>query len=263
MHGKAGVVIASFLLVFLASNGLFAQKKDTGPGISGRRSGSATATSYSGSPKVLRLPKYDRQLFHFGFLLGINQSSFSVRYVENLAKYDSVYTIRQQPQMGFDLGIISDLRLHNHFNLRFIPTLQFVERKINFQLNGRNDSSYIVTKPITSYLMNFPLDLKFKSERINNWRAYVVGGARVGFDMGSNSKVKEQTKQREILKLNRLDYGIQLGVGFDFYLDYFKFSPELKMVYGLNNVLVKDGGVYSNPIERLNTKMFLLTFHFE
>lgn len=257
------IVFFLLLLTVGFQNSSFAQKKGDGPAISSKKSGTLSATSHTGRSKVLRLPKYDRQLLHFGFLLGMNYSSFSVRYEKDLARFDSVYTIQQQPQPGFDLGIISDLRLGSYFNLRFTPTLQFVERKLNFSLNGRNDSSYIVTKPITSYLMSFPLCLKFKSERINNWRAYLVGGARFGVDMGSNSKVKDQKKDKDLIKLNRFDYGVEIGVGFDFYLDFFKLSPEIKMVYGLNNVLVQDGGVYSNPINRLNSKLFVFSLNFE
>jgi hypothetical protein len=260
---QLGILVLVGALILGLHSTCFAQKKGDGPSISGRKAGTMSATSHTGRSKVLRLPKYDRQLLHFGFLLGVNYSSFSVRYEKDLVQFDSVYTIQQQPQPGFDLGIISDLRLGNHFNLRFTPTLQFVERKLNFSLNGRKDSTYIVTKPITSYLMNFPLCVKFKSERINNWRAYLVGGGRFGVDMGSNSKVKDKKKDKDLIKLNRFDYGVEIGVGFDFYLDFFKLSPEIKMVYGLNNVLVKDGGVYSNPISRLNSKMFVFSLNFE
>jgi hypothetical protein len=247
----------------ILTSGVFAQKKDKNPTISNKKSGTSTQISHTGSPKVIRQPKYDRQLLHFGFILGFNNANFSIRYKENLKQFDSVYSIQQSPKIGFDLGIISNLRLSNHFDLRFTPTLQFVERQLNFQLNHRRDSSYLVSKGITSYLMNFPLTIKYKSERINNWRAYILGGGRFGFDLGSNSKLKDVKKDRDLIKLQKFDYGIEVGFGFDFYLDFFKLSPELKMYYGLNNLLVQDGGVYSNPIARLNSKMFILSLNFE
>jgi len=91
----------------------------------------------------------------------------------------------------------------------------------------------------------------------------LVGGGRFGIDMGSNSKVKDRKKDKDLIKLNRFDYGVEIGFGFDFYLDFFKLSPEIKMYYGLNNVLLKDDGVYSNPISRLNSKMFIFSLNFE
>ncbi len=254
------IFISLFLLGFVESS--FAQKKGGGPTISGPKSGTSTATSHTGKQRVLRLPKYDRGWFHPGFLLGMNYTSFAIRYVPDIKKYDSVYAVRQIAQPGFDLGIIGDFRLSNHFSVRIVPTLQFVERKIDFEFSIRHDSSYVKTKPITSYLMMFPIDFKYRSERINNWRAYLVAGGRGGFDMGSNSKLKDKSG-KDLLKLQKLDYGVEVGFGFEFYLDYFKLSPEIKMYYGLSNQVVKDGGVFSNPIERLNTKMFMFTLNFE
>ncbi|MFO7656744.1 MAG: PorT family protein, partial [Bacteroidales bacterium] len=69
----------------------------------------------------------------------------------------------------------------------------------------------------------------------------------------------------------------EIGFGTDFYLEEFKFTIELKYSVGITNVLkrsLKDNGdgpvlppaefaVYTNVIDRLNSRMFMVSFHFE
>jgi hypothetical protein len=118
-----------------------------------------------------------------------------------------------------------------------------------------------VTKTIESTYLEFPIDLKFKSNRINNYRIYVLGGFKYGIDMISQAKV--ESKDKDFVKLKRNDLGYEVGLGFDFYLVYFKFSPEIKMFNGLDNLLVQDGRRYSRPLKGLYSRIFLVSFNFE
>lgn len=215
-----------------------------------------------------RLPKYDRQRLHFGFSLGVNSNNFRVRNVENIQQFDSVFVIDPQPQMGFNLGIITDLRIGQHFNLRFIPDLSFADRKLKYTLSTLDTLGQPVERSeeqkLESVLLEFPLSLKFKSVRINdgNWRVYVLGGGKFMMDLASQSKIKTGDNE-VVVKLDRIDYAYEVGVGFDIYMQYFKFSPELKVSFGLNNLLIQDETVYTKTISRLNSTAFLLSFHFE
>jgi hypothetical protein len=215
-----------------------------------------------------RLPKYDRQRLHFGFTLGVNSTTFAVRNVDNINQFDSVFVIDPQPQVGFNLGIITDLRIGQHFNLRFIPDLSFADRRLKYTLSTLDTLGQPVERSeeqkLESVLLEFPLSLKFKSVRINdgNWRVYILGGGKFIMDMASQSKIKTGDNE-VVVKLNRLDYAYEVGVGFDIYMQYFKFSPELKVSFGLNNLLVKDETIYTQSINKLNSMAFLLSFHFE
>ena len=215
-----------------------------------------------------RLPKYDRQRLHFGFTLGMNSTTFAVRNVENIQQYDSVFVIEPQPQVGFNLGIITDLRIGQHFDLRFIPDLSFADRRLKYTLSTFDTLGHPVERSVEqkleSVLIEFPLSLKFKSVRINdgNWRVYVLGGGKFMMDLASQSKIKTAANE-VVVKLNRIDYAYEVGLGFDIYMQYFKFSPELKVSFGLNNLLVKDQTVYTQSINKLNSMAFLLSFHFE
>ncbi len=210
--------------------------------------------------KMLNLRKYDRRMFHFGFVLGTNYTDLSVKNVGNLAGLDSVYVVEPAGAVGFNLGIVSDMRIGEHFNLRFIPGISFVGRGMNYTLIERDTVTTTYEKTVTSVFLEVPLYFKFRSRRINNWRVYIMGGGKFLYDMAS----KEEVESDEIiLKLKREDYTWDLGVGVDFYLEYFKMSVEARMAFGLNNLLVEDQTVFTNSIESLKSKTFLFSIYFE
>ncbi|MBI2967765.1 MAG: PorT family protein [Bacteroidetes bacterium] len=210
---------------------------------------------YSQQPKVKNLPNYDRQRFHFGFTLGINNMGFAVKRNPDLVTYDTVFVIEAASQSGFNLGIISNMRVGEYLDLRFIPALSFAQRTMHYTFARSTDS-----KIIESTFLEFPLDLKFKSYRINNYRVYVLGGVKIAYDLASQKAVEEKT---DIVKLQRFDHYWEIGFGFDFYLHYFKFAPELKVGFGVNNVLVPYANVYSSSLDALKSKVVLLSFNFE
>lgn len=210
----------------------------------------------------MNLPRYDRQQIHFGFMVGINSSKFRMEPRPDL-KYDSsIYFITPLPQTGLNLGILGNLHLGDRFDLRFIPSLCFTQRDLQYgyhdTLTGRNS---LVLKNVESTYLEFPIDLKYKSKRIDNYRIYVLGGFRYATDMISQAKVKE--KDPDIIKLYRKDYGYEIGMGADFYLPFFKFSPEIKMFNGLPNLLAKENTVYSSALDALRSKIFFISFFFE
>ena len=210
---------------------------------------------------VKNLPKYDHQPIHFGFTLGINSTGFNAVLVPDFHIQDTVYTIEPSSVAGLNLGIISNIRIGNHFDFRFIPSLSFSQRNLTyFFLYGQTTGETILKKVESTYL-EFPFDLKFKSVRINNYRIYLLAGVKYSMDMVSQAKVSNTDK--ELVKLKKNDYGYEIGLGFDFYMTYFKFSPEIKMYHGLPNLLVKDGTRFSNPLESLRSKVFVISFTFE
>ncbi len=218
--------------------------------------------SYCQLNKVpINLPKYDHQKIHFGFTLGLNSSNFRVQKVPDFKTQDSIYIIEPQAVMGLNLGIVSNLRLSEYFDLRFIPTLSFAQRNLEYTFLYPGSSGDFITKNIESSYLEFPFLLKFKSRRIDNYRVYVLAGGRYSIDMVSQAKVTN--KDKDIVKLERHDYGYEIGLGFDFYMTYFKFAPEIKMFNGVNNLLVKENTPFAKPLEGLRSKIFLVSFTFE
>ncbi len=214
------------------------------------------------SEKPKNLPKYDKQKIHFGFVLGFNSANFNMTPAADFKLQDSIYSITPMPQGGLNLGILMNLHLGNHFDLRFMPALSFVQRQLLFTYydpaTGRNPT---LNKAVESTYLEMPVDLKFKSKRIDNYRLYVLAGFRFQNDMISQAKVKE--KDPDIIKLNRKDYGYEIGFGADLYMPFFKFSPEIKMYNGIPNLLVSENTVYSNSLSSLRSKVFYVSFFFE
>lgn len=212
--------------------------------------------------KVENLPKYDQQNIHFGFTLGINYTNFIVHPAADIKKLDSVFVVESNRQPGFNLGIVSDLRLGEHFNLRFVPDLSFASRTLDFTLVSPSDT-FMITKEVESTFIDLPLFLKFKSARLNNFRAYVLGGFKYTIDLASQKDVNSKLLKDIIIKIKDNDLSYEFGFGMDFYTTYFKFSPEIKYSIGLRNVLIKEDNLFANAIDRLNSKVFLISFTFE
>ena len=205
-------------------------------------------------------PNYDYKAYHFGFMLGVNQMNFSFKPRAQLG--DSLYGIESRAEFGFNIGIVADLRLNGFMNLRFIPQLAFGERTLNYFIKYQDKTVSSLDKKVESTYIQFPLELKFKSERMTNTRAYVLTGLNFSIDLASQAK-KKQEGEDIIVKLVKTDLSYELGVGFDFYLVYFKMATELKMCYGLKDLLVREANLYTNGIERLNSKMFQFSVTFE
>jgi len=211
---------------------------------------------------VLNMPTYDRAPWHPGFTLGFNSTDFVVKLNPSFNNSkDSLYQLTSQSNVGLNLGIVTDLRLGDNFDLRFIPTLVFASRDLiyTFQVNGV--VTHQITKLVSSTFSDFPLMLKFKSVRINNHRIYVIGGMKYDIDFIAQNKVTNATLQ--IVKLNQYDFGYEMGIGIDFYFEYFKFSPEIKVFHGLHDLLFHEDTPYAKDISRLFSKIFYFQFYFE
>ena len=210
--------------------------------------------------KPQNLPRYDFKKIHFGFTLGINSLNFNINKNKKFLENDTLLSTLSQDQKGFNLGIVSNLRLGRYADLRFIPTLVFGERILNYQFNETSNLN-LNDKRIESTLIDFPISLKYKSERYNNFRTYVMCGIKYSLDIASQSEIDDEGQ--ELVKLNNHDLMLEGGFGIDFYLQYFKFSPQIKISHGIINILSKDNTLYTQTLNNLKTSSWMLSFTFE
>ncbi|MCX6266282.1 MAG: porin family protein [Bacteroidetes bacterium] len=239
--------------------------------------------------RVLNMPNYDQEsMFHFGFVLGVNQSLVTIKPISDLNThvFDSIYipdilplpdsarvlAITSTPIPGFVISIVANMQMGRHFELQFVPSLSFGDRTINYDLEtyryrpGELDpvKRVTITKKIPSTYINFPLEIKYKALRYNNFRPYLLAGAQYSLDLASQAKKREQKNRNEkIVKFNQNDIYAEAGVGFDFFNEWFKFGVELKMMYGLTDVLKRENNIYTESIDRVNSKIFQVSFTFE
>jgi hypothetical protein len=229
------------------------------------------------------LPKFYKQKIHFGFHLGYNKTDFRVNnvrtsdypkdtlYYWNGIKYYSfpggvdsailcpLRTIYHEPEAGFNLGIVCDVRLHDYIRLRCLPTLSFGSRRLIFTYQER-DTIFSRIKKTESVFIMFPLLVKLQSKRMKNFSAYVIGGGSYTFDLQSDKNVDPSA---QLVRLKRNDYYMEGGGGVDFYLKYFKLGMEIKIMQGLRDILYHDGSKFAVPINKLNSHIAFFTLTFE
>jgi len=224
-----------------------------------------TAEVEAQNRKSKNLPNFDRRLFHFGFIIGFNSANMEMQRGGPENPVDSLHVIAVDPQTGFNLGIVSSLRIAEHLKLRFVPSLSFAQRNLEFYYKLSNNTWVTEIKTVESTYVEFPLNFKYKSKRLNNFGAYIIGGAKYSLDLIADEEVDNTNKRPDdiVIKMQRNTYSFEIGTGVDFYLEYFKFGIELKMSYTLDNTLIQDNTIYSSPIEGLYPRMFLLSFTFE
>ena len=228
-------------------------------------------TVFSQKPKVKNDPTHDERPIHFGFSLGMNMMDYRISLSQE-AINDNVYIGLDEIIPGINIHAIANLRLAEYFDLRALPGISFGERYIYFVNTLPVDTSrfypYKNYKVESSYL-EFPLLVKYKSKRLNNFRPYLIGGANLRYDLAVK---REYDIEEQLIMIHPFDLYGEIGFGMDFYLTYFKLGTEIKYSFGLTNILDtqdKHGELpvefekYTNVIDRITSHMVIISFHFE
>lgn len=205
---------------------------------------------------------HDAKPYYFGITLGANITRFQIEQHPRFLQYDSVLEILPLNSPGFQLGLNATAKLSNRFEARFNPQLMFTDRSITYKLKYKDPiDGYEPTKKVESVIFSFPFQLKFNSDRIGNFRVYMLGGVKADIDLAANARAR---RAEDLVKLQKSDYGIEFGMGFNFYFPSFIFSPEIKVSNGLRNVHSRDENLkYSNVIDRIQSRMIVISIHLE
>lgn len=216
----------------------------------------------SSGQALLNLEDHEQKPYYFGITLGLNRASFHTHNHESFLAQDSVKVIEPLQSSGFALGLLATARLSNRFELRFNPQLIFTERNIYYNLTYKDiDYGHDLTKRVESVITTFPLHFKFRSDRIGNFRVYMLGGGKLDLDLASNAKAR---KADDMIKIQKYDYGVEAGFGFNFYFPSFILSPEIKISNGLNNLHSRNENlIYSRLVDRIESRMIMFSIHLE
>ncbi|MDR0732453.1 MAG: PorT family protein [Dysgonamonadaceae bacterium] len=211
--------------------------------------------------KLRNQPYGDYKLYHFGITVGLNfQNLLLTNSGSTEENGNTWYGTIPNYSSGFTVGLIADLYLNPFMNLRFTPMLCFGDK--GFEFVEQTTKENFKTNVRSNYLF-FPLDLKIRSMRLNNYRPYVLAGVYSAVDMGR--------KKDDPMLLKQMDYGISIGLGCDFYLSFVKVVPEIRFCFGLGNMLEKDRSdltdpskaKYSAALSKGVSRMIIFTFNFE
>ena len=227
------VFIAAILAVFLINNST-AQKRD----------------------KVIYKQNWDKQKIFWGYYLGINKKDFKISYNK-----PGVF-VNVTPSYGFEVGLIGDLRLHKNISLRLEPGLSSNTKTLEFtNINGGDN---VRIREVNGTYLRFPLLLKFNSDRLNNFRPYVVGGVSYDYNFSSNQDNPNDNFDGEF-RMKKSNFMYEIGIGVDLYLPFFIFSPSIRGVFAINNELIDDkdpNSQWTGPIDYFGTRGVFIKFAF-
>lgn len=222
-------------------------------------------TSFATQAQVKELNRadHDAMRYYFGMSLSYNSSTLHPTKNPRFLQDDSVLSVEPGSSGGIALGLLATLKLSDHFEGRWNPQLIVGGSKFfTYTLkNPQPTESEIIKKTLPSTIVSFPFQLKFNSDRIDNFRVYMLGGLKYDMDLASNSAARNA---EDLVKLKKGDFGYELGIGFNFYLHFVTFSPELKLSNGFTNIHSRDPNLkFSSVLDKLQSRMIVFSINLE
>lgn len=215
---------------------------------------SQAQTSYKYVRK--HLERYDDKTIHYGFFFAAPVSRFSVTHSPAFLTADSAYRIYSPNRGNFRVGFVINTFINNRFDLRFTPSVSLLSREVVYDYPGGSSK----TETRESTWLDFPLLLKYKSERRNNSRMYLLAGGTFSFE--TNVRKNESQAQSRLITGNT-DFALEYGIGFEQFFEFFKFAPELRFSHGLVNLYRPSTNAAGIGIKKLTTHSVTLYLNFE
>ncbi len=217
--------------------------------------------------RVEYLPNEDKKKLHFGYYLGLNNKSFKVSYnASSLALNsgtDNLVSVDES--LGFNVGLVVDYKLHDNINLRFEPGLSSNTKTLTFNNPDIPNTDRDRIREVPGTYLRMPLLLKFSTNRLDNMRAFIIGGVSYDFNFSSNQDNVDDNFQGQF-RMKKNNFMYEVGVGVDLYLYFFKFSPSIRGIFAINNEIVPDNinaSPWTLPIDYFGTRGIFINFTFE
>lgn len=204
--------------------------------------------------KRLNLLSKDKKTFAFGIGLGPSYHRISIDRTPQFLAQKNILSVTPLAIPGFSTQSFSYLKLSNHWQFRSIAIVPFFNfSQYNIEIRERKDQNKITTRSrvLEAFKLGIPFDFIFRSDRINNFRFYALGGIYGHYNFFTTRD--ETIKQDDILiNLKQIDWGLSTGIGFDFYASHNIISLEIKYTLGLNNLYLNDqASLVANTIQKL------------
>ncbi len=210
---------------------------------------------------IKNLPYIDQRRFHYGFSLGVTMADVNFIHADvPTADGGAWYAESPTCNPSFSVGLLGDMALTEHVNLRCTPTFSFLSRDIQFRHSLTAETRNQSLK--TSYF-ELPISVKYSARRLNNYRPYLLGGLTPAYDLAHEKETP--------IVFNHFDLGLHVALGCDAYLPFFKFCPELRFNLGLLDMLdhkrsdLKDETLrpFTDALSSARNKSVSLLFFFE
>lgn len=204
----------------------------------------------------------DKNLLNWGYFFGLNSYDFKFEYEQDRPD------ILVEDNIGFNVGLIGDLRINDYLNLRFEPGLSITQRNLKYDpryFDGLQFTDADLLREVKSTYIHLPLLLKISTKRINNFKPFIVGGFSTALNLSSNEENPDDNGAGQFRSKKNM-YFYELGFGIDFYLFYFKFTPSIRGVFALNDEVVRDldpNSPWTGNITSMKTRGVFVNFTFQ
>jgi len=209
---------------------------------------------------------FQRKAYYFGMSFGYNSSGYRVNHSRNFVSNDSINIVEGANGPGLNLQMILNLKIGEYFDFRVLPGFSFSERRLEYTSTPLAQTSGIIpiyTKKIESVFAEIPFQIRFKSAPYKDKRMYVMAGAKYSYDVESGARVRKDRAAR-LVQISPHDFQIEYGVGMQFFMPFFIFSPEIKISQGIGNIHIYKANLNdSSVLETVKSRIFTIGFHFE
>ncbi|MDT0539427.1 MULTISPECIES: porin family protein [Croceitalea] len=210
-----------------------------------------------GRDPILNIQNEDKKLINFGYYLGFNQYDFQFEYENDIGQ-----DILVEKSFGFNVGVLSEVRINEFLDVRFEPGLLYTSRNLGFP--GFTSEADAIREVRSTYI-RFPLLLKVSTKRFNNIKPFIIGGFYTSLNLGAKEDSLDDNSSGEF-RMKKSVYGYELGFGIDFYTEYFKFTPSIRGVFALNDELIRDddpNSPWTGNIAGMRTRGIFVNLTFE
>jgi len=196
---------------------------------------------------------YDVKKGKIGFMFGFNIADYAITRKET--RIDTFNAIYVKSGPGIHFGLVCTYKVHDLLDIRAIPSFALQQRTIRFEQRKSPDTTF--SKVSESAMFQLPLEIKFKSERNDDFRVYLLGGTLLSYDM--SSRASDNVNKDKLVRTTPLDIAASVGFGMDFYREKIKISPEIKFAHGVNNLLIRESNnSFSNGLNSLRSQTLML-----
>ncbi|MBT8188776.1 MAG: PorT family protein [Croceitalea sp.] len=210
-----------------------------------------------GKDPIINIQNEDKKLINFGYYLGFNQYDFQFEY-----KNDIGQDILVEKSFGFNVGVLTEVRINEFLDVRFEPGLLYNQRNLGFP-GFTNEIDAL--REVQSTYIRFPLLLKISTRRYKNIKPFIIGGAYTALNLGAKEDSLDDNSSGEF-RMKKNVYGYELGFGIDFYTEYFKCTPTIRGVFAINDELVPDNdpnSPWTGNIAAMRTRGIFVNLIFE
>jgi hypothetical protein len=199
----------------------------------------------------------EHRALSYGFFLAAHTSTLRVRYSNDFLNQTEVVNVMPLISKGFSLGFLGALKLHDQLSLNLTPKVGFYEYLTNVYFS---DGNILMNNNTKAYMTEFPVFIKYRSQRFNNNRMFITAGASPMF-----RTQPQDVANNDDLVINGRDITLDVSMGFDLYFKFFRLSPEIKFSHGLTNIYYpqETDPRYNSLISDIRRRTVSIIFNFQ